>query len=182
MGEAREIYLKACGEVSDALQVDGFRWRKSRQDLVKKDSDLTFRVWFQSSFRNALLSELPTMESTGPLTADLFIPLETALAEIERFGSVSFMAHVSVHAQSIKKWRGTLAHPIRKDDGVAGTNIGNLVSPPHWLDVNLANPQMRGSRVQAIIALLRDTGFRYFDRFKDPERMVSSFSVPAIRA
>src|ERR1041385_3340864 len=127
MGEAREIYLKACGEVSDALQVDGFRWRKSRQDVVKKDADLTFRVWFQSSFRNALPSELPELESNGPLTSDLFIPLETALAETERFGSVAFMAHVSVHAQSMKKWRWSLAHPIRTDDGVAGTHIGNLV-------------------------------------------------------
>jgi hypothetical protein len=176
MGEAREIYLKACGEVADALQADGFRWRKSRQDTVRKDGDLTFRVSFQSSFRNTLLGQESDAEkgASALLSTDLFVPLELQLAEIERFGSVAFIVHVSVHAQSIKKWRATLAHPVRTGDGLAGTNLGHLASKPRWLELNLANPETRTTRIHAIIDLIRTSGFHYFDRFKRPDEVVAA--------
>jgi hypothetical protein len=176
MGEAREIFLKACCEVAAAVESAGFRWRKSRQDTVKEVGDLKFRIWFQSSFRNALLHESsgPEQDSHAPLRSELFIPLELELAEIEKFGSVSFMPNVSVHAASIKKWRRTLAHPIRTDDGLAGTSVGYLVPDAHWLDVNLANPRTRDGRISAVIDLITKSGFQYFDRFRRPDEVVAS--------
>ena len=177
MSEPREIYLKACCEVAAAFELMGFRWRKSRQNAVKKQGDLTFRLWFQSSFRNALLQEsfAPVQNKAAPLKSDRFMLLELTLAEIERFGNVAFMAHVSVHAASIKKWRATLPNPIRVDDGVAGTNIGYLASEnPAWLEVNLANPATRQARTAAMVDLITTSGFPYFNRFRHPDEVVAS--------
>ena len=84
MGEAREVYLKACCDVAAAFEPVGFRWRKSRQDIVKKEGDLTFQVMFQSSFRNALLKESlgPKQDGLPSLKSELVIPLDASLAEI----------------------------------------------------------------------------------------------------
>jgi hypothetical protein len=177
MGEPRDIYTKACCDVASAFESVGFRWRKSRHDIVKIEGDLTFSVWFQSSFRNALLGESadPVVTSSVPSKSELFVPLELALAEIRTFGSVSFMAHVGVHAASMKKWRATLANPIRNDDGVAGTNLGHLAAnAPRWLDVNLANPRARTGRIAAMIDLITTSAFPYFDRFRHPSEVVAS--------
>lgn len=177
MNQPREIYRKACYEVAAAFEPRGFHWRQSRQDAVKKEGDLTFRLWFQSSCRNALLQESfePVGNNATPLKSDLFMPLELALAEIERFGSVAFMVHLSVHAASMKKWRATLLNPIRVDDVVAGTNIGYLASEhPAWFEVNLANPTTRETRTAAIIDLITTSGFPYFDRFRHPDEVIAS--------
>jgi hypothetical protein len=110
-----------------------------------------------------------------PPQAKLFVPLELELAEIDTFGSVSIMAHVSVYAASIKKWRAALTEPIRTDDGLAGTNVGYLASEqPRWLEVNLANPDARSGRIAALIDLISNSGFRYFDRFRRPDEVVNS--------
>jgi hypothetical protein len=174
--EARQIYLECCAKIADALHAEGFRWRKSRRDAVKEEADLTFRIWFQSSSRNLLLKPEGTTKDSIPRSGvdTLLLPLEAALSEIGRFGNISLIVHVSVHARSMKKWRSSLACHIRTDDLVAGTNIGHLAPARHWLNINLANPIARPARIQLVIELIRTIGFEYFERFRHPDKVISS--------
>jgi hypothetical protein len=176
VGEAQQIYLECGAKIADALQVEGFRWRKSRRDAVKEEADLTFRIWFQSSSHNLLLKpEDTTQASTSTSGVEtLFLPLEPALSEIEQFGNISLMVHVSVHVRSMKEWRSNQAHRLRADDLVAGTNIGYLTPARHWLNINLANPIARPARIQLGIELIRTIGFEYFERFRHPGKVISS--------
>jgi len=67
-----------------------------------------------------------------------------------------------------------LKNLLRTDDGLAGTSVGYLVPEAHWLDVNLANPRTWDGKINAIIDLITESGFQYFDRFRHPEEVVAS--------
>lgn len=50
----REIFLKACGKIAECFAGSGFEPVQKGQILKRtsKDKDVTFEIWFQSSFRN----------------------------------------------------------------------------------------------------------------------------------
>ena len=176
MTRTQEIYLASCAEIASAFESSGFRWRKSLRCIDQKDGDLTFRVAFQSDRLNGLVADpAGSDQENSSSSTQLFLSLEDELAEIERYGSVGFIPHVGVFADSIKKWRDTLVHPLRTGDQVAATNLGYVFSEaPTWLNINLANPRTRSGRIAAIIELIRTSGFRYFDRFRNPDEVVAS--------
>lgn len=173
MGEARQIYTDACGEIAAAFEPAGFRFRKSKHDLVKQDGDLTFRIWFQSSFRNVLIAPAKSGIQFSRTSLDVFLPLKKILGEVSRLGSVSFITHISVHDAAVKRWRARLQHPVRTDDIVAGTNIGYIAPERTWLEVNLANAKVRGARIRCVTELVRAFGLPYFERFRRPDIIVA---------
>ena len=177
MGEAREIFLAACQKVAEALEPDGFRYRKSRAELVKKDGDLTFIVRFQSSRRNIVAPG----DSTGfGLSLVGKVPVIGGLLDLLVSGNVGFIAHVAVEDRRVGNWRPTLRRPLRNDALIASTNIGYLMARGAWLELNLANPRMRDRRIAETIALIRDSGFPYFDLFRDPPSVVSRLAEKPI--
>jgi len=176
MGESRNIFLTACGEIADQLQNEGFRSLKSKPYLVKKEADLTFRIRFQSDFRNILLATPIPSDQSPPEDPSLFRHLDECFAESEAFGNVSLLVHAEIAAKSIQSWRMQLPHPVRTHDGVAGTNIGYLAPEDKWLDVNLADPRSRSTKVTAVIQLIRTVALPYFDQFRKPGRVVAALA------
>jgi hypothetical protein len=175
MGEPREIYQDACLAIANAFEAEGFRWRKSQCDLVKKDRGLTFEILFQSSPRNQLIDGTANGQrgQATPDNPELFLSLEQKIEEIHQFGSISFIVHLSVGDESVKKWRASLLHPVSDGGVVAGTNIGYVSPKQTWLEVNLANPYARSYRIAALIDLTRSFGFPYFDQFHFPGEVVN---------
>jgi hypothetical protein len=176
MGEAKEIYLNACLRVATALESDGFRWRKSQNDLVKSEADLTLKIGFQSSFRNQILRPTSkTAQFTGQsFGSALFLPLEFRIDEIQKFGSVVFIVRLGVESKSIAKGRAPLKSLLNDGGGIAGTNLGYLAPERQWLEINLANQSMRNARVDATIHLIRDAGLPFFDQFRHVDELVVS--------
>jgi hypothetical protein len=167
LGEAREIFLEACCSIAAAFEPEGYHWSKSKCELVKKDECFTFRLHFQSSFRNVLLrgNSGPGSPLLGRVTSaadPLFVPLPIQLAEIGLYGSVKMIPHFGVADARIAKWRRTLQHPIRTDSQVAGGNLGHVSKKRAWLEVDLANSHARALRVAALISLIRNAALPLF--------------------
>ena len=151
MSESRNIFLTACREIADQLQNEGFRPLKSKPYLVKKEADLTFRIRFQSDFRNNPPTAQIPSDQVPPEDPSLFRRWEQYLGEAEAFGSVSLLVHAEISAKSIQSWRMQL--PVRTLDGMAGTNIGYLAPEYEWLVINLADSRSRSAKVTAVIKL-----------------------------
>jgi hypothetical protein len=188
MGEAREIFLEACQTIVTALEPAGYRWVKSECDLVRKDGPFTFRLHFQSSPRNFLVHEgnvgrarslIGLVASTGPV---LFVPLSVELMEIDLFGSLKTIPHVGVLDSRIAAWRKTLQNPIRTDGAITGSKLGYLAKQCTWLEINLANPHTRASRVEALISLIFDAAIPVFDRFHRDEEMLDKLIKSGLEA
>src|SRR4051794_16378675 len=145
MGDARDIFLAACQKIAEALEPDGFRYRKSRTESVEKDGQLTFTVRFQSSRRNAVGSE-----ASPGLGLSLVgkVPVIGGLLDLLVFGNVAFITHVAVEDAHVGQWRSALRWPLRKDALMASTNIGYLERKGGWLWLNLAYHGM-GERGEA---------------------------------
>lgn len=47
----REIFVYTCAEIAKPFLEQGFKYRKSKNDLVKKSGDFTFSVYFQPSIK-----------------------------------------------------------------------------------------------------------------------------------
>jgi len=177
MGAARDIFLAACRKVAEALEPDGFRYRKSRAELVKKESDLTFIVRFQSSRRNVV-----GLENSPGFGLSLVgkVPVIGGLLDLLFFGNVAFITHVTVEDAHVGQWRSALRWPLRSDALIASTNIGYLGTKGAWLDLNLANQRMRDRHMAETITLIRDSAFPYFDLFRDPQRVVATLKEKSI--
>ena len=175
MGGPREEFLEACQTVVKAFAPEGFRWLRSKCDLVRKDEPFTFRLHFQSSFRNFLANATHQGPSRGPTdrvassVPTLFVPLGIQLMEIDEYGSVKLIPHVEVDDTRIAEWRTTMHRPVRSDGSVMGSNLGYLSEQRSWLEINLANPQVRDSRVAALISLIRTKALPFFARFHRDE-------------
>jgi len=75
------------------------------------------------------------------------------------------MIYANVRSKRLAEWRGSQSHPLRSDDWVAGAQIGNLRTPPHWLDLNLANTQSRSGVIADALATIERLAIPYFERF-----------------
>ena len=176
MEEARQIFLDACVSVAAAFEPDGFRWRKSKTDIVKKDGNLTFAIQFQTSPRNRLLNPNVRIEipNEAARVSSLFYGLKKKIRHIYSFGSVAFRVHLTVEDEVVGKWRTTLPRAVGVGSMVASTNVGYLSPEDNWLDLNLAQGRLRDKHIKKIIDLVRGVGFSYFDRFRNPRQVVQS--------
>jgi len=182
MREARQVFLDACQKVAAALEPEGFRWRKSTTDLVRKEGELKFTVRFQSSTRNALSdAKGVTATAKGLFRTSIFADVKRKVEEIYSFGSVAFIAQVAVEDQRIEKWRKSLSRPVSVGAVVASTNIGYLAAQNTWLDVNLASPRSRDKRIRELIQLVRDAGFPYFAQFRRPRQIVEGLTKQSLQ-
>jgi len=96
------------------------------------------------------------------------------------FGNVAFITHVAVEDAHVGRWRPTLGSPLRNDALIANTNIGYLRTNGAWLELNLANPRTRDRHIAETIARIRDSGFPYFDLFRDPQKVVANLKEEPI--
>ena len=133
----RDVYLKACQHIAEALATDGFTYARSSQMLTRKTKDFYFQVYFQSD-RNNVAGEL-----------------------------VALWIHAGVISKRLKAWRIAQPQPFRTDDGVAGGQLGNLLPQHSWMEWNLADPDSRAGLLSDAIATIRQIAFPYFAIFED---------------
>jgi hypothetical protein len=174
MGECRNIYLNACAEIAAAFADHGFRYLKSQQAMVKRELELTFRVSFQSDFRNWLVDH--PIEAFGPGTDDsnVFPTVEQIERENSIYGSVDIRVRLRVDSKRMQEWRVSLPHPLRTHDGIAGGYLGDFVGDGRqWLIADLANPNARPGRIRTIIDLITSAALPYFERFRDPQSVIA---------
>src|ERR1035438_9641662 len=179
MGEARDVFIEVCQTIVAALEPNGYRWIKSQNDLARKDGPFTFRLHFQSSHRNFLAEGKNAGRSglgigrialIGPA---LFVPLPIQLLEINQYGSVKMIPHIQVDDARIAKWRRQLQKPLRLDSSVTSANLGYLSQERSWLEINLANPLTRASRLTELITLIQSAAFPFFERFHRDEKILA---------
>ena len=160
MCEARNIYNAACAQIASALAHDGFKYRPTRHSLVRRDDDLTHEITFQSSFRNFTVPNHVGLQRL-PLVGD------TAA-----FGSVTLIAHASVHSKRFRQWRAAQKQPLGTDDLITGGQIGNLQAKPKWLEFNLASPHKRDRVISDVTELIRKVALPYLGRFSNPQEVI----------
>lgn len=133
----REVYLKACEQIAEALASDGFTYARSSQRLTRKTKNFSFQIYFQSD-RNNVAGEL-----------------------------IALWTHAGVFSKRLKAWRKRQPQPLHMGDGVAGGQIGNLTHPVSWMEWTLAAPDSRASLLSDTIATIRLIAFPYFVLFED---------------
>jgi hypothetical protein len=133
----RDIYLDACAETGSALARHGFKYAKSGPHAKRSHGDFSFGIHFQSSVYNSAGS------------------------------NVALWIHTNVRSKRLCSWRAAQQHAIRTDDWVAGGQIGNLRTPPHWLDINLADAASRPGAISSAIGAIEDFGLPLFAAFEN---------------
>ncbi len=148
--------------------------------MVRRETDLTFQIKFQSDPHNWLVDH-PTDDSEyGSDDSNLFPSTQESERENSIYGSVSLYVLVGVSSRSMQSWRMSLAHPLRTSAGIAGTYLSHLVgNGRRWLTVNLANERTRPARIRTIVELIRSGAIPYCERFREPKQVVASLlNVP----
>lgn len=186
METPREVFLEACKRLTEAFESDGYQWRSSLSELVKIEGDLRFSFRLQTSPRNALIPSsrkglhLPQFlgKLPGGRHADaLFLSLPRQLLEIERFGSVAIIPHVTISNSKFKTWRGQRLKQKDPNPTIASANLGYLMPEQRWLEVNLASEVSRTARTDGIAENLRNVGIPFQVRFKNPAESVRWLAV-----
>lgn len=136
MQSTREIYLDACVQVGAALAHHGFKYAKSGPHAKRSHGDFQFAIHFQSSVYNSHGS------------------------------NVALWIHAVVRSKRLSAWRGAQPHALRTDDWVAGGQIGNLRTPHHWLDINLADAASRPATISNAVAAVEALGLPLFEAFE----------------
>lgn len=80
--------------------------------------------------------------------------------------SVEFWIHGNVHSPAMKKWRSN-NQSLRKDDRVAGGQVGNLRRKYSWLVWDVASAELRGDKIQLAVEAIRTIALPYFAAFED---------------
>ena len=141
MQTTREIYLDACAEIGCALAHWGFKYAKSGAHAKRNHADFTFAIHFQSSVYNSAGS------------------------------NVALWIHAIVRSKRLSSWRAAQPRALRTDDWVVGGQIGNLRTPHHWLDINLADAASRPATVSSAISAIDEFGLPLFAAFEDVPRL-----------
>ena len=148
MQSPREIFLDGCAQIGAALASHGFKYAKSGPHAKRTHGDFTFGIYFQSSVHN----------SAG--------------------ANVALWIYAIIRSKRLLAWRAAQPHPLRTDDWVAGGQIGNLRTPHHWLDINLADAASRPATISSAVAAITDFALPLFAAFEDVpalcERLVAS--------
>ena len=132
------MFLEATARIAGELENEGFKYAKSGPHVTRRNGDLTFKVWFQSSHNNI---------------ADQLVCL---------------WIHATVLSGKIKKWRAQQVPPVSDYSYVAGGQIGNLLSNTSWMEWDLANPIRRDSVVADAVATIQRIAIPYFSFFDQP--------------
>lgn len=144
----RDIILAACARMGEQLKGDGFSFQKSGPRLKRIQNDLTFEINF-SSDPNNIAGRRAAVWIYG--TA-----LSRKLANWRR-------DHTSERVRRKGRYAGT----------IVGAQIGNLASPPAWMEWDFADKASRQSQVDDAVAAIRQIILPFFAMFEDPARSVS---------
>lgn len=137
----REIYVKACEQIASHFSADGFRFHKSKHQIVRDAGDLKFTASFHSSHNNV----------AGEY--------------------VGMWIFANVWSTRLGQWRGANGLSGSDDILVAGGQVGNLIPDHSWLEWNLANPESREGEIQSAVTAVRRLALPYFDRFDDVSKV-----------
>ena len=76
---------------------------------------------------------------------------------------VSLHITLQAHDSELGKWRRAQVTPRRHDDLVATRHLGHLLTPPRWLEWNLASTRDRLPTTKDIRDTLSDPGLTFLD-------------------
>jgi hypothetical protein len=76
---------------------------------------------------------------------------------------VSLHITLQAHDSELGKWRRAQATPRRHDDLITTRHLGHLLTPPRWLDWNLASNRDRPATTNDIRHTLSDPGLTFLD-------------------
>lgn len=65
----REIFVYTCERIAEPLIPLGYKYRKSKNDIYKKDGIFVFRFWFQPSIRFGSTTFLAYFDVSSPVFA-----------------------------------------------------------------------------------------------------------------
>lgn len=167
MESAREVYDDCCRAIAKRLEAFGFEYRPGKHTAIHAEVDLTFEIRFQSSYLNRLIPEQQPGVS-NELSAET-----VAATDYLAFGMVGLIEHASVRSRVLKRWRRSVNCMVESGDFVTGGQIGNLQSPPTWIEFNLANPQTRRDVMAEAFQLIERVALPYFTLFRTTERVIS---------
>jgi len=137
MESARDAFLSACESISATIAPIGFKYAKSGPHAVRKSSEFSYMIWFQSSGSNVAGTH------------------------------VALWIHATVLSKRLLRWRASQPFPINSGDYVAGGQIGNLVKNHSWRNWDVADPQRRQAVVDDAADAVREIALPYFAQFDD---------------
>lgn len=129
----RDVFLATVDAVARPLVDQGFKYARSGPHLTRRTNQVTSKAMFGSS----------TLNVPGEL--------------------VSLHVTLQAHDSELGKWRRAQATPRRHDDLVATRHLGHLLTPPRWLDWNLASSRDRPATTKDISDTLADPGLMFLD-------------------
>lgn len=149
----RQVFLATCAEIAKDFEAEGFRYAKSGPHIILVAGDFTFRVSFQSSYRNV----------SGQ--------------------HVRLWVHATVSAKCMKEFRRSHLPENLVNDGIAGGMVHRLlpdnVTMVEW---DLANPETRAEVIAEVISLIRKHVLPYFALFSKPAELVMQLTKETLPA
>jgi len=135
----RVIYLEACAEIAESFASLGFRYRRSKPSLVRRGGDFLHEILFHSSHCNIII---PASEHDNLMQAFQFygekhgLSLTPELIDTTVQSSVALQITITIRSSLMKEWRLRQSLPLRRDDYVAGDEVGRLRLPscPAYFD------------------------------------------------
>jgi hypothetical protein len=146
MKNPREIYLEACDLIAQNLTADGFEYARSGPHLTRKRGEWTDKILFQSSRHNAAGSV------------------------------VKLWIYVRLANSAFRKWRKSAGSPLAGNPYIAGAQIGNLRSPPAWIEFNLASASRQAEIVVDATSSVREIGFPFIQLTSDTDALLEALS------
>lgn len=137
MESARDAFLAACASISGTITPIGFKYAKSGPHAVRRCSEFSYKIWFQSSERNVAGNH------------------------------VALWIHAVVLSKRLLRWRASNPFAMHSGDYVAGGQIGNLVKNHSWRNWDVADPRARQAAVDDAAAAIRRIALPYFAQFDD---------------
>jgi hypothetical protein len=139
----RDVILAACAAMADALQPEGFAFRKSGPGLKRVQGDLIFEIWFQSD-RNNIAGR-----------------------------RAAIWIHAAVSSRTLARWRrGHPSSRIRRAGPhaglITGAQIGNLRAPHAWMEWDFGDSSSRPGEIDDAVAAIRQIILPFFALFDDP--------------
>jgi hypothetical protein len=148
----RDVYLDACSRIGAALLSDGFRYLRSKQQLIRDVGRFAHNVSFQSSHDNIAGRH------------------------------IALWMYAGVRCSALAEWRKIQPHPLRQDDWVAGGMVHLLEMKDAMLEWELANPDQRHRTIDDAVDFIRSVVEPYLNQFDDPELVLSAVQEHPINA
>lgn len=154
----------------------GFRYRRSKPSLVRREGDFLHEISFHSSDRNIII---PDGERDTLMQALQFygqkhrLSLTPELIDTMVQSSVTLQITVSTRSGLMKEWRRQQLLPLRNDDYVAGDEIGRLRLPSSVAHFNPGPIETRKQSIVEATVLLQDVALPFFNLFRKSEDLVT---------